>query len=183
MSVPGLEAFSEDDAEFFHGRDSDIARVHRAVHRRPVTLLAGPSGCGKSSLVRAGVLPRLRAEGMTVSELRPVPGARPSAVLARALTAILEPALGEVERLARAEELAGLLESGGDVPAELRGRVLTREQAPGTSSSSTSSRSTRPPNPPPHATCSRCSPPWPERPVRRPCGSSPPHGPTPSASW
>ncbi|GGM25314.1 hypothetical protein GCM10010129_82330 [Streptomyces fumigatiscleroticus] len=127
----GLAAFTEDDAEFFHGRDSDTARVHTAVRRRPVTLVAGPSGCGKSSLVRAGVLPRLRAEGMNVSELRPVPGVRPAAVLARALTGVLEPVLGEVQRLARAEELAGLLETNDDVPAELRVRVLACGQSAG----------------------------------------------------
>lgn len=79
----GLAAFTEDDAEFFHGRDSDTVRLHTAVHRRLVTLVAGPSGCGKSSLVRAGLLPRLRAEGVSVSELRPVPGVRPAAVLDR----------------------------------------------------------------------------------------------------
>ncbi|PVE04151.1 hypothetical protein Y717_13875 [Streptomyces scopuliridis RB72] len=127
----GLAPFTEADAEFFHGREGDTARVHTAVRRRPVTLVAGPSGCGKSSLVRAGVLPRLRAEGMSVSELRPVPGVRAAAVLARALTGILEPELGEVERLARAEELAGLLETGGDVPAELRGGVLARGASAG----------------------------------------------------
>ncbi|MEU9575451.1 trypsin-like peptidase domain-containing protein [Streptomyces massasporeus] len=120
----GLAAFTEDDAEFFHGRDSDIARVYKAVRRRPVTLVAGPSGCGKSSLVRAGVLPLLRAEGMSVSELRPVPGVRATAVLARGLMGVLEPGLGEVERLAKAEELAELLETADDVPIELRGRLL-----------------------------------------------------------
>ncbi|NBM16157.1 serine protease [Streptomyces sp. GC420] len=122
----GLAAFTEDDAEFFHGRDNDTARVHTAVRRRPLTLVAGPSGCGKSSLVRAGVLPRLRAEGMSVSELRPVPGVRAATVLARALTGVLEPGLGEVERLTKAEELAGLLRTGDDVSAELRGRILAR---------------------------------------------------------
>ncbi|MFF3359129.1 trypsin-like peptidase domain-containing protein [Streptomyces sp. NPDC002917] len=127
----GLAAFTEDDAEFFHGRDSDTARLLTAVRRRPVTLVAGPSGCGKSSLVRAGVLPRLRASGMSVSELRPVPGVQAAAVLARALIVILEPGLGEVERLARAEELAGLLETGDGMPAELRSRVLAHAESAG----------------------------------------------------
>lgn len=120
----GLASFTEDDAKFFHGRESDTARVHKAVRQRPVTLVAGPSGCGKSSLIRAGVLPQLRAEGLSVTEFRPLPGAQPATVLARALMRVLEPGLGEVERLAQARELAGLLESGDDVPAELRGRVL-----------------------------------------------------------
>ncbi|MEU7603125.1 hypothetical protein [Streptomyces sp. NPDC041003] len=57
-----------------------------------------PSGCGKSSLARAGVLPRLRAEGMSVTELRPVPGIPASDLLSGALIAILEPDLGESDR-------------------------------------------------------------------------------------
>jgi WD40 repeat protein len=127
----GLAAFTEDDAEFFHGRDGDTDRLHAAVRRRPVTLVAGPSGCGKSSLVRAGVLPRLRAEGMSVSELRPVPGTRPATVLARMLTGLLEPDLDEVGRLAGAERLARILETADGVPAELRGRILAREAGAG----------------------------------------------------
>ncbi|MCT2541408.1 trypsin-like peptidase domain-containing protein [Streptomyces atratus] len=122
----GLTAFTEDEAEFFHGRDADTERLLAAVRGRSVTLVAGPSGCGKSSLVSAGVLPRLRAAGAAVTELRPVPGVRPAAVLARALAGVLEPELGEVERLSRAEELAGLLEANRDFAAELRARVLAR---------------------------------------------------------
>ncbi|WP_091245140.1 nSTAND1 domain-containing NTPase [Micromonospora matsumotoense] len=124
----GLSAFAEEDAEFFHGRENDTTRLHEAVRRGSMTLVVGPSGCGKSSLVRAGVLPRLRGEGMSASELRPVPGARATAILARALTDILEPGLGEIERLTRAEELARLLAGAEDILAELRGRVLARGQ-------------------------------------------------------
>ncbi|WP_344399992.1 hypothetical protein [Streptomyces longisporus] len=64
-----------------------------------------------------------------MSELRPVPGVRASAVLARALTGVLEPGLGEIERLGKAEELAGLLEQGDDVLAELRDRILARGES------------------------------------------------------
>ncbi|WP_406160911.1 AAA family ATPase [Streptomyces sp. NBC_01005] len=127
----GLTAFTEDDAEFFHGRDADTERLLAAVRGRSVTLVAGPSGCGKSSLVSAGVLPRLRAAGAAVTELRPVPGVRPAAVVARALAGVLEPELGEVERLAGAEELAVLLEANRDFAAELRARVLARGGAGG----------------------------------------------------
>ncbi|MFJ4122231.1 trypsin-like peptidase domain-containing protein [[Kitasatospora] papulosa] len=110
----GLATFDEDDAVFFHGREADIERLRRAVRTRPVTVLAGPSGCGKSSLIRAGLLPGVRAAGLTVSLMRPVPGLRPEAVLAQALTAVLEPDDGETDRLRRAAELTVLLTEASD---------------------------------------------------------------------
>ncbi|MFE9823943.1 trypsin-like peptidase domain-containing protein [Streptomyces sp. NPDC005791] len=122
----GLAAFTEEDAEFFHGRAADTERLIDAVLRRPLTLVAGPSGCGKSSLVHAGVLRRLRAAGADVTELRPIPGTRPTSVVARALVGVLEPELGEIERLARAETLVGLLDTGDGITTELRAKVLAR---------------------------------------------------------
>ncbi|MGC9501224.1 serine protease [Streptomyces sp. WG7] len=92
----GLEPFTEEQSEFFHGRDADTTRVMAALQQRPVVLVVGPSGCGKSSLIRAGVLSRLRDESVSASELRPVPGTRATSVLARALTDVLEPGLGEI---------------------------------------------------------------------------------------
>ncbi|MFJ9660182.1 trypsin-like peptidase domain-containing protein [Streptomyces griseoflavus] len=127
----GLESFTEDRSEFFHGRDADTDRVMKALHRRSVVLVVGPSGCGKSSLLRAGVLPRLRDEGVSASEVRPVPGARATSILARALTDVLEPGLGEIERLTRAEALARLLADGEDVLAELRVRLTARVPSAG----------------------------------------------------
>ena len=63
---PGLEPFRETDAAVFFGRDDEITRVRGILNRRRKNnakgfiLVLGASGCGKSSLVRAGVLPRLR---------------------------------------------------------------------------------------------------------------------------
>ena len=63
---PGLEPFQETDAAVFFGRDDEIARVREVLNRRHrnnakgFIVVLGASGCGKSSLVRAGVLPRLR---------------------------------------------------------------------------------------------------------------------------
>nr|WP_302185360.1 trypsin-like peptidase domain-containing protein [Streptomyces sp. GMY02] len=107
-----LEAFEEEDAEFFHGREEDTGRLAESVARRPLTVVVGPSGCGKSSLIRAGLLPRLRAEGTGVSVMRPVPGDRPEAVLAHALVPVLEPEAGVIGRLSRTEELIRLLGGG-----------------------------------------------------------------------
>lgn len=61
----GLEAFRETDAEWFFGRDGlthtvlDRIGVAASADHDPVIVI-GPSGTGKSSLLRAGVVPRLR---------------------------------------------------------------------------------------------------------------------------
>ncbi|MEU6130276.1 trypsin-like peptidase domain-containing protein [Saccharopolyspora sp. NPDC047091] len=78
----GLRAYEERDAPFFHGRDADVDAVLAVLDREGRLVLAGASGAGKSSLVRAGLLPRLRARGTRVHALRPEPGATPEAVLA-----------------------------------------------------------------------------------------------------
>ncbi|GAA0250834.1 hypothetical protein GCM10010492_58850 [Saccharothrix mutabilis subsp. mutabilis] len=78
----GLEAFQEDDAAFFFGRDADVARLRAHVADRRMTLVVGPSGCGKSSLVRAGLVPLLRRDGVDVSVVARVPGADAADVLA-----------------------------------------------------------------------------------------------------
>ncbi|WP_329521864.1 nSTAND1 domain-containing NTPase [Spirillospora sp. NBC_01491] len=127
----GLEPFTEEQSQFFHGRDADTTRVLEALDQRPLVLVVGPSGCGKSSLVGAGVLPRLRDQGAGVSELRPVPGARATSVLAHVLTDVLEPGLSEIEHLVRTEELAWLLADGPDVLPALRDRILDRGPSAG----------------------------------------------------
>jgi len=65
-----LEAFREDDARWFFGRDREIARLRLLLDTRAVVVLAGPSGAGKSSLVRAGLVPRLLEEQWRVVALR-----------------------------------------------------------------------------------------------------------------
>jgi hypothetical protein len=63
---PGLEFFDENRAGVFFGRTEEIATVLEQLRRPHVEgterllLVGGASGSGKSSLVRAGVLPRLR---------------------------------------------------------------------------------------------------------------------------
>lgn len=57
---PGLDAFDEASRSFFHGRDEEIDELLRRVTQSPLTLLFGKSGLGKSSLLKAGLLPRLR---------------------------------------------------------------------------------------------------------------------------
>jgi WD40 repeat protein/transcriptional regulator with XRE-family HTH domain len=65
----GLRAFGEQDASFFFGREAATAqvleRMGRLVAGAGLLVVSGVSGAGKSSLLRAGVLPRIRAAGLT----------------------------------------------------------------------------------------------------------------------
>ncbi len=60
---PGLDAFDEAGADFFHGRDRETAALARCVEDSPLTVLFGRSGLGKTSLLKAGLFPRLRKRG------------------------------------------------------------------------------------------------------------------------
>jgi hypothetical protein len=55
----GLANYTEDDAEFFFGRDREREVIIANLKARRLTLLYGESGVGKSSLLRAGVASRL----------------------------------------------------------------------------------------------------------------------------
>lgn len=61
---PGLAPFREEDQAFFHGRRDEIGQLLQLVRRRRLTVLHGFSGLGKTSLLRAGLFPKLRGEGI-----------------------------------------------------------------------------------------------------------------------
>jgi transcriptional regulator with XRE-family HTH domain/sugar lactone lactonase YvrE len=67
----GLAAFEEADAAFFFGREAATAQVLDRMSRQlagaGLLMVSGVSGAGKSSLLRAGVLPRIRAEGLAAA--------------------------------------------------------------------------------------------------------------------
>ncbi|MCU0552450.1 MAG: caspase family protein, partial [Leptolyngbya sp. Prado105] len=52
----GLQAFTEDDAEFFYGREALTQQLLQAVQHRSCLAVVGASGCGKSSVVQAGLI-------------------------------------------------------------------------------------------------------------------------------
>ncbi len=59
----GLDSFSEHSSAFFYGRDQEVAELARRVQRKLLTVLFGQSGLGKTSILRAGIVPRLRPQG------------------------------------------------------------------------------------------------------------------------
>jgi WD40 repeat protein len=82
----GLLTFTERHANAFFGREAEIDRFIEQLRNQAVLALVGLSGAGKSSLVRAGVIPRLRdKERWMVVRMRP--GSRPFKTLAHHLIA------------------------------------------------------------------------------------------------
>jgi WD40 repeat protein len=86
----GLDAFREDDHDKFFGRRELIAKLIERLATNRLLAVVGPSGSGKSSLVRAGLIPALKAGALPGSQhwryLPPlVPGSDPLAALRRVL--------------------------------------------------------------------------------------------------
>lgn len=57
----GLEKFEEEHARFFFGREAITQHLVETLRPTRFLTVLGPSGSGKSSLVRAGLIPRLKA--------------------------------------------------------------------------------------------------------------------------
>jgi formylglycine-generating enzyme required for sulfatase activity len=95
---PGLASFGDADADaaLFYGRSREIADVLEELRKvraerdlRPFVIL-GASGAGKSSLLKAGIIPRLRREAPAWLPLRAFrPGADPLLNFAEALARTL----------------------------------------------------------------------------------------------
>ena len=95
---PGMLAFDEEDAAVYFGRDDDIRRLierldaRRAQGGAKLIALLGSSGSGKSSLLRAGVIPRLKRAGRNWIVVPPMrPRLHPVDELAAALATARDP--------------------------------------------------------------------------------------------
>ncbi|MEM9492439.1 MAG: ATP-binding protein, partial [Myxococcota bacterium] len=64
----GLTPFAESESELFYGRENDIAELAHLVSANSFRagLLYGENGVGKTSLLRAGLVPQLREQGLVV---------------------------------------------------------------------------------------------------------------------
>lgn len=89
----GLRPYEADDSLLFFGRHEQIAELMRRLGDLRFLAVVGSSGCGKSSLVRAGLIPVLRA-GFLVAErddwllATMKPGDAPLARLVQCLTEV-----------------------------------------------------------------------------------------------
>ncbi|MDA3647773.1 trypsin-like peptidase domain-containing protein [Saccharopolyspora indica] len=129
----GLRSFREEDAELFHGRDADADRLFDLVRRRDIVAVAGPSGSGKSSLVRAGLVPKLKQHGSTVVYLEigdEVPGSpAPGTVLVLDQfeeTVVVDPAAAR-EKLAAVIRLAGTARTVLTLRSRSLDELITRD--------------------------------------------------------
>jgi len=99
----GLSAFEERDANLFFGRDAAAGRLlelmSASLDGPGLVVVSGVSGAGKSSLVRAGVLARLRESGLAAA---PEAASWPSVVFAPGRDPLEELAV-RVAPLARAD--------------------------------------------------------------------------------
>jgi hypothetical protein len=59
----GLASFTEETRAYFYGRDEEVSELARRVQRKLLTVLFGQSGLGKTSILRAGLVPKLRGQG------------------------------------------------------------------------------------------------------------------------
>ena len=124
----GLLYFREEDAPFFLGREPVVDELERTLARASLVSVVGASGSGKSSVVRAGLVPRLRRSRAPVWEVATmVPGAQPLRALAAALVGLLEPELSEIDLLVEASKLTAALVSGAVSVHDVAERVLRRQ--------------------------------------------------------
>ena len=130
----GLSAFEEQDAAFFFGREEAatqlLDRMSRLLEGPGLLVVSGVSGAGKSSLLRAGVLPRIRGAGLASA---PDAASWPCLVFTPTRTPLDELAL-RVAALAGADAAAvrrGLDADPAGFALTARQAALTRPSVPG----------------------------------------------------
>lgn len=67
----GLESYEEKDRNRFYGRTRITDQLYRKISEERIVAVVGPSGAGKSSIIKAGLLPKLKEDGYLVIAKRP----------------------------------------------------------------------------------------------------------------
>ena len=106
----GLRPFFTEDSRVFFGRDEQVSELLEILHRHRFLPVVGGSGSGKSSLVRAGLIPKLRAGFLVGDRDRwQVATCRPGSAPILNFATELAGALGAPEALAGEEGLEASL--------------------------------------------------------------------------
>ncbi len=120
-----MSTFTEKDEHLFFGREKFVNQLVEAVKKHSLVPVIGASGSGKSSVVLAGLIPRLRAEGTWLIEsFRPQ--SQPFYGLASALVRLLKPELDEIEQPGRAAKLANEMNQGRLMISQVVASILER---------------------------------------------------------
>src|SRR5258705_8095421 len=117
----GLRAFESDESLLFFGRQEQTVELLQRLHQYHFVAIIGNSGCGKSSIIRAGLIPRLKAGYLVEGQDRWLiaamkPGQDPLCNLAEALLTELNP---QADEGAIKDLLTRIKEEGADALLEL----------------------------------------------------------------
>src|SRR5262249_7429089 len=128
----GLSYFREEDEPFFCGRESFTQKLVGTVATRSLIAVVGASGSGKSSVVRAGLVPRLRRghDRRVWDVVSMLPQDRPFHNLAASFLPLLTPEMTDLDRLIKIDEFAEWLAKGKNHLRDAVERTLEKE--PGT---------------------------------------------------
>ncbi len=110
----GLESFEEKHSQFFFGRDSLEDKLLDVVTNNPLTLVLGASGSGKSSLVKAGLIPKIRnlKNWYVIPPIRP--GDKPFRSLNFALVNSKFPEVDQLDKKTLADRITEWISSNCD---------------------------------------------------------------------
>jgi ATPase subunit of ABC transporter with duplicated ATPase domains len=127
----GLRAFETEDTAFFFGREDEISRLAEKMEASDFVAVVGASGSGKSSLVRAGLLARLKDDVIQGSSdwrvLTVMPGTEPLRALAIQLAKMIDFALPQQE-LDFVDQIVGRMEEHEDGLRSVLDTMFAAEQ-------------------------------------------------------
>ncbi len=116
----GLAYFIEQDKDIFFGREKLSDHLAHRVSESHFLAVIGASGSGKSSLLRAGLIPRLRQRNWLIQIIKP--GHHPLTALANSLTQ-------EESSLTAAQEVTQALFSQTNTLTLVGNKLAARQQA------------------------------------------------------
>ena len=127
----GLRPFDTDESILFFGRNDQTLELLQRLHQYHFVAVVGGSGCGKSSLLRAGLIPSLKAgylvdtsDQWSIAIMKP--GQSPLYNLAEAMLQLVNPQVNAVEVAAAVQQIK---EEGADVLLRILASIGTDKKS------------------------------------------------------